>query len=139
MKALMETADIGRTAPRRPSDLTALFRPPAERERLDGVDEVMQSVTSIQLAIEGQPDERDVRHVPKLRRSIRLLPGGYDVAQVDALLGRAEQAVVAGGEVRRAQARQELRSTALARRPLGYARGPVHTLLEELGRQLGAG
>jgi hypothetical protein len=134
----METADPHRPAPRRPSDLTALFRPPAERERLDGVDEVMQSVASIQTAIEGQP-ERDVRHVPKPRRTIRLVPGGYDIAQVHTLLGRAEHAVRAGGEVRRAQARQELRSAALARRPLGYARGPVHSLLEELGRQLGAG
>jgi hypothetical protein len=135
----METADTHRPAPRRPSDLTALFRPAAERERLDGVDEVMQSVASIQMAIEGQPDERDVRHPPKLRRTIRLVPGGYDIAQVHTLLGRAEHAVRAGGEVRRAQARQELRSAALARRPLGYARGPVHSLLEELGRQLGAG
>jgi hypothetical protein len=139
VEALMETADNHRPAPRRPSDLTAIFRPAAERIRLDGVEEVLQTVASIASEIEEQPGEQDARHPPKMRRSIRLVPGGYDVAQVDSLLNRAEHAVVAGGEVRRAWARQALRSTALARRPLGYARGPVHSLLEELGRQLGAG
>jgi hypothetical protein len=133
----METADNFRPAPRRPSDMTALFRPAAERLRLDAVEEVLQSATSTRYAIEPGPPV--ARPVPKARRSIRLVPGGYDVAQVDDLLADAEMAVVAGSEVLRARARQSLRSVELARRPLGYARGPVRTLLEELGRQLGAG
>ena len=78
-------------------------------------------------------------HAMKGRRAIRIVIGGYDTAEVDNLLSRAEQALARGGEVQRAFARQELRTVELNRRVFGYARESVHCLVAELGRQLGTG
>jgi hypothetical protein len=139
VELLMEAADNPRPAPRRPSDMTAVFRPAAERIRLDAVQEVLNRVALMRLEIEGHSGDYTAQAVPSVRRSIRLVPGGYDIVQVQSLLDRAEQAVLAGGEVQLAWARQALRSVELTRRPVGYARGPVHRLIEELGRQLGVG
>ena len=75
----------------------------------------------------------------KGRRAIRRVIGVYDVAEVDNLLSRAEQALARGGEVQRAFARQELRTAELNRRVFGYARESVHCLVAELGRQLSTG
>lgn len=82
--------------------------------------------------IEGRP-------APTVRRAIRKVVGGYDTIQVDQLLHQAEQALTTGGELDRARARQALRSIDLSRRTRGYARGPVHALIDELSRRLGAG
>ena len=94
--------------------------------------------SSVRYEIEGELGQHDARHMSKVRRAIKIVVGGYDVAQVDNLLSWAEYSVASGGEVQRARARQALRAAVLARRPFGYARAPVHSLLEELGRQLGA-
>jgi hypothetical protein len=113
---------------RAPSDLTNAFAHTfaVDREVIfnDGRDYYKEEVT-------GQ--------AAKARRPIRIVIGGYDVAEVNNLLSRAEQAVARGGEVQRAFARQELRTVELNRRVLGYARESVHCLVAELGRQLGTG
>jgi hypothetical protein len=109
---------------RRPSDLTDFFRGP----RAGGQDGVRG----------GGSGTSQARHTPRVRRAIRMVVGGYDVAQVDNLLNRAEYAVATGGELVRARARQELRTTELERRVFGYARHSVHCLVAELGRQLGS-
>jgi hypothetical protein len=116
--------------------MTAIFRPRAQRIHIDNVESVLDSV---RYDIEGRPEPSNAGNRPTLKgRAIRLMPGGYDVAQVDDLLNRAERAVLSG-EVERARARQALRSTELHRRRLGYARGPVDSLIEALSRQLGIG
>jgi hypothetical protein len=113
---------------RTPSDLTNAFARTFAVDRQvivsDGRDYYKEEVT-------GQ--------AAKARRPIRIVIGGYDVAEVNNLLSRAEQAVARGGEVQRAFARQELRTVELNRRVFGYARESVHCLVAELGRQLGTG
>jgi hypothetical protein len=76
---------------------------------------------------------------PRGKRAIKIVIGGYDIAEVDNLLTLAERAVAHGGEMQRAFARQELREAELNRRMFGYARDSVHCLVAELGRQLGTG
>jgi hypothetical protein len=77
-------------------------------------------------------------HPPRMRRAIKRVPLGYDIGQVDDLLSKAEDALAGGGEVRRAKARQDLRSTEINRRLRGYSRPIVHSLFDELSRQLGS-
>ena len=116
-----------RKGQRAPSDLTNAFAHTFAVDRQvivnDGRDYYMQ----------------ESEHATKGRRAIRIVLGGYDTAEVDNLLSRAEQALARGGEVQRAFARQELRTVELNRRVLGYARESVHCLVAELGRQLGTG
>lgn len=116
--------------------MTGLSRPALQPIDL-AADDVPAGV--VRYEIEGQWGPHEARHTPRVRRAIRMVFGGYDVAQVDNLLSRAEQAVARGGELQRALARQALRSADLSRRVRGYAREPVHGLIEELSRQLGAG
>jgi hypothetical protein len=116
-----------RTEQRMPSDLTNAFAHTFAVDRQvmasDGLDDYFKEETP--------------GHAVKGRRAIRIVIGGYDIAEVDGLLSRAERAVARGGEVQRAFARQELRTTELNRRVFGYARDSVHCLVAELGRQLG--
>ena len=115
---------------RKPSDLTNAFAHTFAVDRQvivsDGRDYYNTQETTHGRAVKG-------------RRAIRMAIGGYDTAEVDNLLSRAEQAVARGGEVQRAFARQELRTVELNRRVFGYARESVHCLVAELGRQLGTG
>ena len=60
---------------------------------------------------------------PRAKRQIRLSLRGYDVAQVDELLDRAEQALTDGSETRRAWARQALRSARLSESQSGNCNG----------------
>ena len=75
---------------------------------------------------------------PRMWWAIRKVFRGYDIAQVDALLGRAGQALATGSELQRAQARQALRSAELTRRAIGYAPRSVHGIFRQLSRELGA-
>ena len=125
-------ANDSRTGQRWPSDLTKAFRRPYGTALT-----VTGSIPRVRLDDEFEPP--DTRRTPSGRRAIRIVIGGYDTAEVDSLLSRAERAVAHGGEVQRAFARQELREAELNRRVFGYARDSVHCLVAELGRQLGTG
>jgi hypothetical protein len=116
---------VGGPALRRPSDLGTYFRRPSDTAEIPRVAFAFERPDSVPAP------------APTARRAIRKVIGGYDVNQVDKLLTLAERAVVDGGEVQRAFARQELRMTELNRRVVGYARESVHCLVAELGRQLG--
>jgi DivIVA domain-containing protein len=61
---------------------------------------------------------------------------GYDRAQVDELLARAEHALASRQETLRATARQALRSAELRRRMRGYSRHQVERLFEQRLRDL---
>jgi hypothetical protein len=118
---------VGGPALRRPSNLGNYFQPSSDTTGKPGVAFAFEREVSV-----AEP-------VPTTRRAIRRVIGGYDTDQVDKLLTLAERAVATGGEVQRAFARQELRTTELNRRVVGYARESVHCLVAELGRQLGTG
>ena len=80
----------------------------------------------------------EVGHPPRMFWAIRKVIWGYDVKQVDALLCRAGVALATGTESQRVEARQALRSAELTKRVRGYAPRPVHGILRQLSRELGA-
>jgi hypothetical protein len=86
--------------------------------------------------IEGQYGTHQPRHEPRVRQ-IPLVLRGYDVAEVDNLLARAERALASRRELELAQARQALRSTTFNRRLRGYSPSAVQSILAQIGRQLG--
>jgi DivIVA domain-containing protein len=74
--------------------------------------------------------------MPRVRR-IPVVLRGYDVAEVDNLLARAERALASRKELELAQARQALRSATFRRRLRGYSPNAVQGMIAQLSRQLG--
>jgi DivIVA domain-containing protein len=64
---------------------------------------------------------------------------GYDMAQVDQLLARAEQAPASADPQLRSTVRQELQTAQLRDRQRGYARHQVDHKIEHLIRELDTG
>lgn len=62
---------------------------------------------------------------------------GYDIAQVDELLARADHALSSGNGEVRAAARAALRAANLRRRLRGYARHQVARAVDQRLRELG--
>ncbi|HYN93332.1 MAG TPA: DivIVA domain-containing protein [Pilimelia sp.] len=61
---------------------------------------------------------------------------GYDMAQVDAVLTRADDALASGSEALRATAREELQSVQFRQRFRGYARHEVDRAVGQRLQQL---